>query len=159
MAIQSRLQEILPEGYGYIIFIAADSILINHWLGYKVVKARKQYNVPYPLMYSPDNQKDSDGYKFNCIQRAHQNTLELHPTFMTLLLIGGLQHPRIAAGAGILFLAGRIAFAKGYHTGDPANRKWGTFGVAGLAVLFGTTLCFAAHQLDWSLPSFLNPHK
>jgi glutathione S-transferase len=149
----------MPEGYGYIIFIAVDSILINQWLAYKVIKARKQYNVPYPILYVPDAPKDSDGYKFNCIQRAHQNNLEIHPTFLTLLLIGGLQHPRIAAGAGIVFLAGRIAYAKGYHTGDPAKRKWGSFGLAGLAVLLGTTMCFAAHQLDWSLPSFLNPHK
>lgn len=159
MAIQSRLHEILPEGYGYVIFVAIDSIIVNHWLAYKVVKARKQYNVPYPIMYVNDAKEGSDGYKFNCIQRAHQNTLELQPAFLTFLLLGGLQHPRVAVGAGIIYTVGRIVYARGYHTGDPAKRRHGGFGMAGLVVLLGTTMCFAAHQLDWNLPSFLNFHK
>jgi len=75
-----------------------------------------------------------------------------------LLLVGGLQHPRLAAGAGVVFLVGRIVFAKGYYTGDPKNRCKGSFGMLGMLALLGSTLCFAAHQLKFKLPEFLEGH-
>lgn len=146
----SKLVELLPEGYGYVIFVAVDSVFVNMWMARQVNVARKKYGIQYPTMYSDDNQT------FNCIQRAHQQTLELHPTFTTLLLLGGLQHPRVAAVAGIVYLAGRIVFAKGYYTGDPKNRRHGAFGMLGLLTLLGSTLCFAAHQLKFKLPAFLH---
>ena len=50
-------------------------------------------------------------------QRAHQNTLENYPQFLFMLTTGGLSHPCLASAAGLIYLAGRIAFAKGYYTG------------------------------------------
>jgi glutathione S-transferase len=123
------------------------------WMAYNVGRARKKYSIDYPTMYSTENKM------FNCIQRAHQQSLELHPTFLTLLLLGGIQHPKIATGAGIVYLVGRVAFAKGYYTGDPEKRKTGHFiTMLGLLVLLGTTECFAAHQLEWTLPSWAKLH-
>jgi glutathione S-transferase len=144
--------EVLPEYYGYVVFVAVDSIFVNAWMAYKVGQARKKYNVPYPLMYSPDSND------FNCVQRAHQHTLELFPQYITLLLLGGLQHPRLAAGAGVVYLLGRVLFAKGYYTGDPEQRKKGAFGGLGLIALLGSTLCFGAHLLGWKHPAFLKFH-
>jgi len=146
----SKIAELLPEGYGYVIVVAVDSIFVNMWMERNVGVARKKYNITYPTMYSPDNNT------FNCIQRAHQHTLELHPTFLTLLLIGGLQHPKLAIGAGTFYLLGRIVFAKGYYSGDPNNRRKGDFGMLGLLALLGSTLCFAAHQLKFNLPEWLH---
>jgi len=150
MAVQSKVLEILPQYYSYVVFVALDSIFVNLWMAYNVGAARKKYNVKYPLMYSPDSNE------FNCIQRAHQNTLEMYPQFLLLLTIGGLQHPRLAAGAGAIYLLGRIAFAKGYYTGEPDNRRRGAFGSAGLLALLGSTACFAFHLLKGDHPNWFN---
>jgi glutathione S-transferase len=148
----SKFAEVLPEGYGYVLFVAIDSIFVNMWMARNVGVARKKYDVKYPTMYSVENNT------FNCIQRAHQQTLELHPSFLLLLLVGGLQHPKLATGAGAVYLLGRIVFAKGYYTGDPKNRSKGAFGMLGLLTLLGSSLCFAAHQLKLQLPSWLEGH-
>lgn len=149
MVIQSKLLEVLPEHYGYVIFVAVDSMFVNIWMARNVANARKKFGIKYPIMYSPENNE------FNCIQRAHQHTLELQPQFLTLLLIGGLQNPIFATAAGSLYLLGRIFFAKGYYTGDPENRKRGMFGMLGMLGLLGSTLCFAVHQLKLSHPAWL----
>jgi len=148
MGGQSKLLEVLPKYYSYVVFVAIDSIFVNWWMAYNVGAARKKYNVKYPLMYSPDSNE------FNCIQRAHQHTLELYPQFLLLLMVGGLQLPRVAAGAGAIYLLGRIAFAKGYYTGDPEKRKHGGFGMVGLLALLGSTACFAFHHLKVDHPNW-----
>jgi len=93
-------------------------------------------------MYSPDNDV------FNCIQRAHQNTLESYPQFLFLLLLGGLEWPVVSAGAGAVYLASRILYAKGYYTGDPKKRMRGSFGALGLVVLLGATVRFAFRLIN-----------
>lgn len=143
MAVNSKLLEVLPADYGYVVFTAVGSVFVNMWLAMNVMKARKEHNVKFPTLYSPDNDK------FNCVQRAHQNTLEGYPQFLILLVFGGLQYPRITAGAGALFLLSRIAYALGYYTGDPEKRRWGAFGYIGYFCLLGNTISFAAHQLKW----------
>ena len=57
-------------------------------------------------------------YYFFYFQRAHQNTLENYPQFLFLLGTGGISHPVLSSVAGLIWLAGRLAFAKGYYTGN-----------------------------------------
>ncbi|CAD5116570.1 DgyrCDS5449 [Dimorphilus gyrociliatus] len=130
----------LPKDYGYVILTAVGSQLVNTWLGIKVGKARKQYGVKYPIMYSCENGGDNI---FNCIQRAHQNTLENNPSFLTLLLIAGIEYPRFAAGAGGIYILGKIAYARGYSTGKPEGRYWGSFGYIGAISLMGCCIKMA----------------
>lgn len=85
-------------------------------------------------------EKDSKKNLFNCVQRAHQNTLEMFPIFSTLLLAGGLQYPEISAAAGVVYILGRIVFVSGYSTGIPAKRTRGAFGYLGLITLLGTSV-------------------
>jgi glutathione S-transferase len=125
------------------MLVAADSIFVNLWLARNVVVARKQHKIEYPMMYSPDNKE------FNCIQRAHQNWLETYPQFLTLLLLGGLQHPKVTAVGGAVYLLGRVVYAYGYYTGDPEKRKRGVFAMVGMLTMLGTTICAAFHQLNW----------
>jgi hypothetical protein len=49
---------------------------------------------------------------FNCVQRAHQNSLENQPIFLALLTLSGLQYPVTAATFGGLYLAGRIGYVE-----------------------------------------------
>ena len=80
---------------------------------------------------------------FNCVQRGHQNALEVYPQFLMLLFVGGLKHPVAASVAGLIWLAGRIVYAAGYATGDPSQRQKGAFGYIGLLTLLGTSVSTA----------------
>ncbi|XP_022291643.2 glutathione S-transferase 3, mitochondrial-like [Crassostrea virginica] len=130
---------VLNGDYGYVILVFISSIFMTWRIGYQVVKAREKFNVPYPKMYGDDD-------RFNCYQRAHQNTLEVYPVYMGIQLLSGLYAPKISAVCGVIFILGRLAYASGYQSGDPQKRLRGTFayiGVLGmniLCVMFGLKL-------------------
>ena len=124
--------EFLPKDFSYVIFCIVYTIITNIYLAIKVGKARKQYGVKYPAMYS-----DSSNL-FNCIQRAHQNTLEQIPLFLVTLILVGVAFPKFAAACGAIFVTSRFSYAWGYYTGDPAKRLNGEYGVVGyLGLLLG----------------------
>lgn len=131
----------VPADYGYCVFVAVGSSFVLAWKAMRVGAARKKYNIPYPTMYSPDNNT------FNCIQRAHQNTLENYPQFLWMLLVGGLEMPRFCAVGGAIWCLGRIAYALGYSTGDPKKRMNGAFGYIGTFMLLGATIKFSSSLL------------
>lgn len=131
---------LLPAGYGYVILTGIGAIFMALWKGFRVGQARKKFGVSYPDMYSKDSKV------FNCVQRAHQNTLENLPQFFFLLAAGGLSHPCLSAGAGWVWIVGRVVYAIGYSTGDPAARMKGTFGYLGLLTLLGCSV-YSALQL------------
>jgi drug/metabolite transporter (DMT)-like permease len=64
----------LPDDYGYVVLAHMFSWVSNMYLTINVVKARKKYDVKYPALYAPQDHKNAE--EFNCVQRAHQNTLE-----------------------------------------------------------------------------------
>lgn len=134
--------EVQPE-YGYCVLVAVGSSFMLVWKAMKVGHMRKEHKIKYPTMYSPDNNL------FNCYQRAHQNTLENYPTFLMLLMLGGLQHPVASAIGGTIWCAGRIAYALGYYTGDPRKRMRGSFGYLGLFTMLYCTGRLATRLLGW----------
>jgi len=131
----------IPKMYGLVVMVAVASCFLLVWLGVQVGKARKQFDVKYPTMYSPTDDK------FNCYQRAHQNTLEGYPTFLLLLLFGGLEIPVLSAIAGLVWIAGKVSYAKGYYTGDPSKRARGAYSYIGLLTLLFVTLKFAVRLI------------
>ncbi|KAG2546502.1 microsomal glutathione S-transferase 3-like [Panicum virgatum] len=107
----------LTREYGYVVLVLVAYSFLNLWMGIQVGKARRKYKVPYPTMYAVESE-NKDAKLFNCIQRGHQNSLEVMPLFFAILLLGGLRHPAAAAGLGALY----IFYFTGYATGVPRNR-------------------------------------
>ncbi|CAM0875209.1 unnamed protein product [Alopecurus aequalis] len=104
-----------------------------------------RYKVPYPNMYAIESE-NKDAKLFNCVQRGHQNSLENMPMFFVTVLLGGLQHPVIAAALGVLYILARFFYFKGYATGVPENRlKLGGFNF--LAII-GLILCTASFGIN-----------
>ena len=82
------LFDMLGADYHWVLLTVVYTIIMVAFLAIKVGRARKKHGVSYPTMYS-----DKDKL-FNCVQRAHQNTLEQVPVFLCLLLLVGIELPR-----------------------------------------------------------------
>jgi glutathione S-transferase len=108
---------------------------MTQFLAVKVAIARKDSGVAYPAMYAEGAAaKTAAGNVFNCVQRAHQNTIEYLPNALTCQMLMGLKFPVTAAAIGVAWTLGRLVYAAGYSTGDPSKRGPGS-AVAGLAYL------------------------
>ncbi|XP_056413042.1 microsomal glutathione S-transferase 3-like isoform X1 [Hyla sarda] len=98
--------------------------------------------VTYPQMYS-----DKENV-FNCIQRAHQNTLEAYPAWLIFQLIAGLAFPLSASVLGVIWVTSRFSYAHGYYTGDPEKRLKGAYGYLGLFGVLILSLVAALQLLN-----------
>ncbi|KAJ3150515.1 hypothetical protein HDU86_006393 [Geranomyces michiganensis] len=132
----------LTREHGYALAVAASSALLLQYLAVQAGGLRKKAEVPYPYLYAERSEAEKSPIKnlYNCRQRAHQNTLEAYPIFLVLFTISAIKYPLIAAGAGATWVAGRLAYAQGYSTGNPALRQRGTFGYLGLITLLGVSI-------------------
>lgn len=137
----------LVEGYGWVVIVLILHLLENIWMARQVGNARKKYKVFYPTMYALESE-NSQAKLFNCVQRGHQSNLEFLPTFISLLLVGGLQYPRVAAVFGLLYIVTRYFFFKGYSSGDPRKRMAGVGAYYNVALLglLGCSIGLALHQ-------------
>uniref|UniRef100_A0A1D1XL86 Glutathione S-transferase 3, mitochondrial n=1 Tax=Anthurium amnicola TaxID=1678845 RepID=A0A1D1XL86_9ARAE len=132
---------VLPREYGYVVLVIVLYAFLNFWMAAQVGRARKKYKVFYPTLYATESE-NKDAKLFNCIQRGHQNSLEVMPLFFVTMVLGGLQHPMLAASLGAVYTVARYFYFKGYSTGVPENRlKLGGFN---LLALMGLILCTAS---------------
>jgi glutathione S-transferase len=128
--------------YPWVVGVAASVPFLTFWQMLLVSSARKASKIKYPQVYATKEEEAAsvEARKFNCAQRAHQNTLENITPFVLSLLISGLSHPRVAAISGALFIVGRVVFTLGYNSGDPKKRVPGSLiGYLGLLSLFFTS--------------------
>jgi glutathione S-transferase len=96
--------------YGYVMASVAASAALVQWQAIRVGMARRKFGVPYPKMYAEDSQAHAQ--EFNCVQRAHQNTLETLAPVLVMECLLGLQHPLTAASLGMIWNLGRCAQLK-----------------------------------------------
>ncbi|GLT28744.1 hypothetical protein SLA2020_036520 [Shorea laevis] len=139
--------EFLPKEYGYVVLVLVLYCFLNFWMAAQVGKARKKYKVSYPTLYASESE-NKDAKLFNCVQRGHQNSLEMMPMFFILMILGGMRHPSVCAGLGLLYIVARYFYFTGYATGDPQNRlKIGKYGFLALLALMVCTISFGISLL------------
>ncbi|KAJ8082021.1 hypothetical protein PM082_007867 [Marasmius tenuissimus] len=116
-----------------------------------VFKARTAAGIEYPQVYAEKAQEDASiaAKKFNCAQRAHQNTLEgLFPIYVKTA-ITAVRYPKLAAGMLAAWTVARVIFTHGYATGDPKKRTFGALlGDIPLVGLLGTSLYVVGTSLQ-----------
>ncbi|KAK7022832.1 hypothetical protein VNI00_016913 [Paramarasmius palmivorus] len=108
-----------------------------------VGRRRKVAKIPYPQMYADKAQEEAsfDAKKFNCAQRAHQNTLESIPIIYLTTALSAVEYPVLAASLCGLWTVSRVFYTRGYITGDPQKRLRGGFpGSIALVGLLGTSM-------------------
>ncbi|KDD72433.1 hypothetical protein H632_c3353p0 [Helicosporidium sp. ATCC 50920] len=118
----SSLFTLNPE-HGYVAAAVVGSVIVQDiWMSAKVYRARRKYRIPYPNQYG-DEVKHK---QFNCMQRAHMNTVEYSSHYYAALLTAGVQYPVVAGIGGLIYNIGRIFYFKRYSSGDPEKRHLGT---------------------------------
>jgi len=137
--MSSVLATNIPAGYSWVLASIFSIIPVLHFQSTVVVRARRRAGIRYPQLYAEKAQQEAskDAMKFNCAQRAHQNTLENVPLIVLSTLISAIHHPTYAAvGCGI-WSFGRILYTLGYSTGEPSGRLVGSFASLGVQALLG----------------------
>jgi glutathione S-transferase len=134
----TRASLMVPDAYGYVLGSISATCLTLYWMSFQVAFARRKFGVSYPKMYAEGDDENAVG--FNCVQRGHQNSLELAPQALVCQMLLGLKFPVTAAVLGVAWAIGRIVYFRGYATGVPKNRVAGAAisGLVWLALVFGT---------------------
>lgn len=144
---------LLPEGYKYITAPLVSLGWVLLWQGMLVGRARKRAGIAYPQLYAEQAEckENPAALKFNCTQRAHQNTLEFLPIVVLGTLITGLNYPLLATALSSTFSIGRVVYTYGYKTGDPAKRTPGGMISNGATIGLLLSATYSAFQLFQSL--------
>ncbi|KAG1746957.1 hypothetical protein EDB19DRAFT_335352 [Suillus lakei] len=139
----------LPEGYGYIPSSLMTIGWVLMWQGFMVGRYRARAGIDYPQLYAEKSeaQESNAALRFNCMQRAHQNTLESAPLVFVSTVVAGLKYPALAAAMCVAYSFGRVIYTVGYKSGQPKRRMFGGV-ISSLTVLglLSTASC-VAYQL------------
>ncbi|KAF9076057.1 hypothetical protein BDP27DRAFT_1380177 [Rhodocollybia butyracea] len=138
----------VPQGLSYVAAALVSTVILLAGQNITVSKYRKAAGIKYPQAYAELSQVEAsvDALKFNCAQRAHQNTLENIPIIVLSTLVSAVKLPHIAAASCGLWVVSRVLYTRGYVTGKPEKRNAGGFGYLPTIVLLGTSL-YAAGSL------------
>ena len=104
----------VPEGYGWVLLAVGPLAFVSsQMMGGPVMKARKEFDVPYPNLYATKGfHKKAD--EFNRVQRGAQSILESLGAMQACAVIGGLQYPLVTAGGFTTYIIGSHLYQIGY---------------------------------------------
>jgi glutathione S-transferase len=112
--------------YPLTTLVTVLALVLYFVLSLNVGRARGTWNVPAPAM--------TGHIEFEKRNRVHMNTLEQLVLFLPMLWLSlGVLGDLTAAGIGLVWLIGRIIYARSYYA-DPAKRSLG-FGLTMLPTL------------------------
>ncbi|ESK88514.1 hypothetical protein Moror_3213 [Moniliophthora roreri MCA 2997] len=118
---------IVPDGLPLVGASLLSTIVLLIGQSVVVGRHRKAAKIAYPQLYAEKAQEEAsfEAKKFNCAQRAHQNTLEnIHIVWLTTC-ITAIKYPILAASLTGLWTLSRYFYTRGYVTGDPSKRSGG----------------------------------
>ena len=126
--------------YHYTALVTCLAILFYFYTSFLVGKARSTFNIPAPAMSgNPD---------FERVFRVQMNTLEWMPIFLPSLWLYAIYiSDSVAAGLGVVWIAGRILYMIGYA--KAANKRGPGFGIQALAC--GVLLLGSMGAIIWRL--------
>ncbi|KAJ7701804.1 membrane-associated proteins in eicosanoid and glutathione metabolism [Mycena rosella] len=115
----------VPRGFSYVAAALVSTVFLITGQVIAVSQHRKAAGIPYPHLYADKAEMAASpaAVKFNCVQRAHQNTLEKIAQMYMMTAVLGLRHPVLAAAALGAWVASRVAYTVGYASGTPDNRN------------------------------------
>jgi glutathione S-transferase len=125
---------VVDNMFGGVVLVIAATVMLHLWMATQVGAVRRKYKIAPPTMYV--SEAENPGAKvYNCVQRAHQNSLEQLNLFFPSLVAAGIMHSIAATVLGAVFVLGRYLYFTGYATGDPNRRFRGMFSMMAVGVL------------------------
>ncbi|KAF9237038.1 hypothetical protein BU15DRAFT_63423 [Melanogaster broomeanus] len=141
---------VLPADFGYVGAALVSTLWVLGFQMFLVGRYRGKAGIKYPQLYAEKAEAEAskEAHLFNCVQRAHQNTLEHMPIIFVSTLVTAVNYPLFAAVACGLWSFTRVLYTIGYASGDPAKRNT-RGGILGEFPLFGLFLgaTYTAYQL------------
>lgn len=98
-------------------WVTLAALLVYLWMTINVSRARHRFGIPAPLVDGPQ--------EFMSVLRVQMNTVEQLALFLPALWIcAWALNDRLAAAGGLLWIVGRVLYARGYYR-DPKDRALG----------------------------------
>ncbi|KAF9237039.1 hypothetical protein BU15DRAFT_49212, partial [Melanogaster broomeanus] len=138
------------DSFGYVGAALVSTVWVLGFQTFLVGGYRWRSGIKFPQLYAEKAEAaaSKDAHLFNCVQRAHQNTLERMPVVLVSTLVTAVKNPLYAAAACGLWSFSRVLYTIGYASGDPIKRNT-RGGILGEISLFGLVLgaSYTAYQL------------
>ncbi|KAG8790864.1 hypothetical protein FRC17_008845, partial [Serendipita sp. 399] len=98
----------LPTNYALVAAVGLSTSFLSAYQSILSIRYRIKAKIRHPQYYAElkQTQEDPNALKFNCAQRAHENTLEHLPIFLVTLAWSGIRYPLTSSALGFSWIIG-----------------------------------------------------